>query len=202
MIFTLEAKKRNTTKKSELTALRAAGMIPAVMYGKDTDSTSIAIDKGEFQQCYKKSFNELAFYEIKLDGKTYHTILRDKLVHPVSRNILHIDFMIVQASTQMEFEVPVQFVGEPAGNKEGGFTDVIQRSVKISCLAKDVPDEFKLDISTLKVGESMHVKDLPQGAWQFKDNMDVTLVAIHAKKVEATAPAEAAIEPKEDKTEQ
>ncbi len=61
MIFTLEAKKRNTTKKSELTALRAAGMIPAVMYGKDTDSTSIAIDKGEFQQCYKKSFNELAF---------------------------------------------------------------------------------------------------------------------------------------------
>jgi large subunit ribosomal protein L25 len=185
MIFTIAAQKRHTTKQSDLTALRAKGMIPAVLYGKNLDSIPITINKGEFQQCYKKSFNELAFYELELDGEKYHTILKDKLVHPVSRNILHIDFMVIQASQHMEFDIPVRFVGEAAGTKEGGFTDIIQRTVKISCLAQDVPEEIDLDISKLHVGESLHVKDLPAGAWSYKDHADVTLVVIHAKKVEA-----------------
>jgi large subunit ribosomal protein L25 len=193
MIFNLEATKRTTVRKSDLTALRASGMIPAVLYGKSMESLPIAINKGEFQQCYKKSFNELSFYEIKLDGKKYHTILKDKLVHPVSRNILHIDFMVVQASAMMEFDIPIQFTGEPVGTKEGGFTDIIQRIVKITCKAKDIPEEIKLDISGLGVGDSLHVKDLPQGKWHYKDHPDVTLVVIHAKKQEEEAkPAEAA----------
>ena len=192
MIFTLEAKKRTTTKKSELNALRAKGLIPAVLYGKEVDTASIAINQGEFHQCYKKSFNELAFYEIVLDGKKYHTILKDKLVHPVTRNILHIDFMVVQAKAQMEFEIPIQFVGEAVGTREGGFADIIQRTVKITCLAKDLPEDITLDISELHVGDSRHVSDLPQGKWQFKDNPDVTLVVIHPKKVEAPTAEEAA----------
>ena len=199
MIFTLEAQKRNTVKKSELTALRSAGMIPAVMYGKDVAATTITINKGAFQQCYKKSFNELAFYEINLDGKKFHTILKDKLVHPVTRNILHIDFMIVQETAQMEFEVPLQYIGEAAGNKEGGFTDMLQRSVKITCKAKDVPQEISVEISHLRVGDSLHVKDLPTGAWHYKDHADVALVVIHAKKKDAAAAEEKPAEAKEEK---
>jgi len=199
MIFALDAKTRTTTKKSELTALRSAGMIPAILYGKNMDSMKIAINKGEFQQCYKKSFNELAFYEISLEGKKYHTILKDKLVHPVVRNILHIDFVVVEASAQMEFDIPIHFTGDAIGNKEGGFTDMIQRTVKISCLAKDVPEEVKLDVSNLKVGDSLHVKDLPAGAWHYKDHADVTLVVIHPKKIEAVKPAETAPAAPEEK---
>ena len=182
MIFTLEAQPKQTSKKSELNALRRQGMIPAVLYGKSVESTPIAIDRGKFQQCYKKSFNELAFYEIVLNGTKYHTILKDKLIHPVTRNILHIDFMVVEESAQMEFEVPIQFVGEAVGTKEGGFVDVIQRSVKITCRAKDIPEEISLDISALKVGDALHIKDLPAGNWQYKDHSDIKLVVVHAKK--------------------
>ncbi|HOY84450.1 MAG: 50S ribosomal protein L25 [Candidatus Cloacimonetes bacterium] len=199
MIFTLEAQPKQTSKKSELNALRRQGMIPAVLYGKSVESTPIAIDRGKFQQCYKKSFNELAFYEIVLNGTKYHTILKDKLIHPVTRNILHIDFMVVEESAQMEFEVPIQFVGEAVGTKEGGFVDVIQRSVKITCRAKDIPEEISLDISALKVGDALHIKDLPAGNWQYKDHSDITLVVVHAKKTEeapAAAEAPAAEEPK------
>ncbi len=200
MIFTLAAEKRTTTKKSELTALRTAGMIPAILYGRSIESQPIAVKQGEFMQCYKKSFNELAFYELNLNGKTYHTILKDKLVHPVDRNILHLDFMVVPAAVEMEFEVPVHFIGEPIGNKEGGFSDIIQRTVKISCLAKDVPDGIDLDVSLLNVGESLHIKDLPQGKWQYKDHSDVTLIVVHAKKVEAPVTVEPvpAAEPTEE----
>jgi large subunit ribosomal protein L25 len=199
VIFTLEAQPKQTSKKSELNALRRQGMIPAVLYGKSVESTPIAIDRGKFQQCYKKSFNELAFYEIVLNGTKYHTILKDKLIHPVTRNILHIDFMVVEESAQMEFEVPIQFVGEAVGTKEGGFVDVIQRSVKITCRAKDIPEEISLDISALKVGDALHIKDLPAGNWQYKDHSDITLVVVHAKKTEeapAAAEAPAAEEPK------
>lgn len=199
MIFTLEAQPKQTSKKSELNALRRQGLIPAVLYGKSVESTPIAIDRGKFQQCYKKSFNELAFYEIVLNGTKYHTILKDKLIHPVTRNILHIDFMVVEESAQMEFEVPIQFVGEAVGTKEGGFVDVIQRSVKITCRAKDIPEEISLDISALKVGDALHIKDLPAGNWQYKDHSDITLVVVHAKKTEeapAAAEAPAAEEPK------
>ncbi len=198
MIFNLEAQKRTTTKRSELSALRRQGMIPAVLYGKSVESIPISIDRGTFMQCYKKSFNELAFYELELEGAKHHTILKDKLIHPVTRNILHIDFMVVEESAQMEFEVPVQFVGEAAGTKEGGFMDVVQRSVKITCRAKDIPEDIKLDVSGLHVGDSLHVKDLPDGKWQYKDHPDVALVVVHAKKVEEAPVTEAAPETAEE----
>lgn len=202
MIFTLEAETRTTTKKSELNALRNTGMIPGVLYGKDLPSTSIAVKGNEFMQCYKKSFNELAFYEITLEGKKYHTILKDKLVHPVQRNILHLDFLVVPAKAQMDFDVPVRFQGEAIGTKEGGFIDVVQRTVKISCIASEVPEEIDLDVSALHVGESLHVKDLPQGKWTYKDNPDVTLVVVHAKKVETPAPAAVTAEAVTEETEE
>jgi len=202
VIFNLEAKKRTTTKRSELNALRQQGMIPAVLYGKAVESTPIAIDRGTFLQCYKKSFNELAFYEIELDGAKHHTILKDKLIHPVTRNILHIDFMVIEESAQMEFEVPVQYIGEAIGTKEGGFVDVVQRTVKVTCRAKDLPDDIQLDISGMRVGDTMHIKDLPEGKWHYKDHPDVALVVVHAKKTEEVPVVEAAPEAEEEKPEE
>lgn len=189
MIFNLNAHKRTTNRKSDLTALRSNGMIPAVIYGKDHPSMPIAVSSNEFHLCYKKSLNELAFFEISLDGEKYHTILKDKLIHPVGRHILHMDFMIVQDSARLDVDIPVQFIGEAIGTKEGGFVDVIQRTVKLSCRAKDMPEDIKLDISKLHVGDSLHIRDLPAGSWQYKDHADVTLVVVHAKKHEEVKPA-------------
>ncbi len=188
MILTLNAEKRNTIKKSDLTNLRETGKIPAVLYGSKMDAVKITIDKAEFTKQYKKSFNEVAFYELSMDGKTYHTLLKDKQIHPVTRNFLHLDFMLVPAESTVEIDMPVKFVGEPIGTKEGGFVDIIQRTVKISCKADQVPEDIELDISMLKVGESKHVRDLPQGSWHVKDAADITLVVVHAKATAPTTP--------------
>ncbi|HPN40988.1 MAG TPA: 50S ribosomal protein L25 [Candidatus Cloacimonadota bacterium] len=191
MIFTLEAHTRKTVRKSDLTKLRSKGMIPAVLYGPNMDTVSISVDQAEFTRCYKKSFNELAFYELQLDGAKYHTILKDKLVHPVERNILHIDFMVVPTSAQMEFEVPIHFNGEAIGTHEGGLVDIVHRNVKLVCQADRVPEGLDLDISNLHVGETLHVRDLPKGEWTIKDHEDVTLIVIHAKKIDAAAEPKA-----------
>jgi large subunit ribosomal protein L25 len=193
MIFTLNAEPRNTQKKSDLTALRATGMIPAVLYGGGVEATKLSIKDNEFMKCYKKSFTELAFYEVNLDGKKYRTILKDKQIHPVRRNFLHLDFLVLDADSVLELEIPVNYVGEPVGLKEGGFMDVIQRSVKVVCKAADIPEGLELDVSEMKVGDALHIGDLPKGTWNYKDHDDITLVVIHAK-ASAEEPEEAAEE--------
>ncbi|NLW19004.1 MAG: 50S ribosomal protein L25 [Candidatus Cloacimonetes bacterium] len=190
MTFNLEAQKRTPSKKSDLTNLRAKGGIPAVIYGKSLASTPICVDGQVFLNYYKKSFTELAFYEIELEGKKHHCILKDKLVHPVSRQFLHLDFFVVEEGAEMEFEIPIQFEGEAAGEKEGGFVDILQRTVKITCKPKDLPRDLILEISDLHVGDSLQVKDLPQGKWSYKDSEDQPLVVVHAKRAESADEAE------------
>ncbi len=190
MTFNLEAQKRTPSKKSDLTNLRAKGGIPAVIYGKSLASTPICVDGQVFLNYYKKSFTELAFYEIELEGKKHHCILKDKLVHPVSRQFLHLDFFVVEEGAEMEFEIPIQFEGEAAGEKEGGFVDILQRTVKITCKPKDLPRDLILEISDLHVGDSLQVKDLPQGKWSYKDSEDQPLVVVHAKRAESAEEAE------------
>ncbi len=201
MIFTLEAQMRKTMRKSDLTKLRAQGMIPAVIYGPNMDTMSISINQAEFNKCYKKSFTELAFYELAIDNQKYHTILKDKLTHPVRRDFLHLDFQVIPASAEMEFELPINFIGEAAGAKEGGFVDIVQRTVKLVCQASKVP-EISVDLSPLHIGDSIRIKDLPQGEWTYKDHEEEALVVVHAKRaeVEETSTADEAEAHKESDT--
>lgn len=196
MIFTLNAETRNTKKKSDLTQLRAQGLIPVIVYGGGMESLKLSINSNEFQKCYKKSFSELAFYELNVDGTKYHTIIKDKQIHPVNRNFLHLDFMVVGADSAIDVDIPLHYMGEAIGIKEGGFMDVIQRTVKVNCKASEVPEGLELDVSDMKVGDSKHIRDLPHGSWTYRDADDVTLVVIHAKATAAVEPtAEEAEEP-------
>lgn len=165
MIFKIDAVERTTTKKSELTKLRNDGMIPAVIYGQEVQPLSISLNKAEFQKLYKKSLGELVFYEIKLAGKEYHTLVKERQIHPVSRDFLHIDFMVIPPHQQIEVDIPIKFVGTPIGTKEGGILDVVHRTVKILCVEDQIPEDIEVDISNLNVGEALHVNQLPKGNW-------------------------------------
>lgn len=190
MIFTLDAITRDNKKKSDLTELRAQGLIPAVIYGKGLESQSVAVKKADFMNCYKKSFKEIAFYEILFEGKKYHTLLKEKQTHPVNRDFLHLDFMVIPPKSMIEVDVPVRVVGEAAGLKEGGFLDILHRSLKIVVQADQIPEDIELMVSDLRVGDTIHVRDLPAGKWQYKDNPDNAVAVVHAKKADA-APAAA-----------
>ncbi|MCB5261722.1 MAG: 50S ribosomal protein L25 [Candidatus Cloacimonetes bacterium] len=190
MIFTLNAEPRNTKKKSDLTALRAKGKIPCVLYGAGVKAVKLSINDNEFMRCYKKSFTELAFYEVNLEGEKYQTILQDKQIHPVNRNFLHMDFMVLDKDSVREFDIPIQYVGEPTALKEGGFMDIIQRSITVICKPADIPEGLKLDVSNLQIGETLHIGNLPKGAWHYKDGDDVAMVGMHAKAAEEVAVEE------------
>ncbi len=194
MIIKINAEQRMTERKSDLGKLRRQGIIPAVLYGPEAEPMKISLDKAEFMKLYKKTINELVFYEIMVAGKEYHTLVKERQVHPLTREILHLDFMVIPPHQMIDVDVPVKFVGTPIGIKEGGIMDVVRRTLKIQCIPENIPEDIEVDISALNIGEALHVQQVPPGKWTVKEHADTVLVTIHAKKVEL-APAPAA-EPK------
>ncbi|MFW5628505.1 MAG: 50S ribosomal protein L25 [Candidatus Cloacimonadaceae bacterium] len=178
MIFTLQAEPRETIRKSDLTQLRAAGKIPAVIYGKGVDTIKIALSDREFMRFYKRSFTQLSFYEIHVEGKKYHTMLKDRQIHPVQRNFLHLDFLAVSEDTTIEVDIPVNYIGEAKGTLEGGFVDILQHAVTVSCKVSETPDGFEIDVSDMEIGDSKQIGDLPKGSWTFRDTDDVAIVVV------------------------
>jgi len=191
MIFTVEAISRDTKKKSDLNTLRAAGYIPAVIYGPEMQNLIISVNKAEFMKLYKKSYHEASFYNVVIDGKSYFSVMKERQIHPVTREFLHMDFMAVPAGKTIEFDIPLKFEGEAIGVKSGGLLDVVHHTVKISCKIEQLPDAIHVDISNLELGHSVHIKDLPKGAWNYKGHADDAVAVIHAKKGEQAPKADA-----------
>lgn len=184
MIFTLQAEPRETIRKSDLTQLRAAGKIPAVIYGKGVDTIKIALSDREFMKYYKQSFTQLSFYEIVIEGKKYHTMLKDRQIHPVQRNFLHLDFLAVSEDTTIEVDIPVNYIGEAKGTLEGGFVDILQHTITVICKVSETPDGFEIDVSDMAIGDSKQIGDLPKGSWTFKDADEVAIVVVQGQMAE------------------
>jgi len=197
MIFKIDAVQRTTENKADLKKLRKDGFIPAVVYGPGNEPVKITLNKADFMKLYKKGLNELVFYEIKLAGKEYHSLLKERQIHPVSREILHVDFMVIPPHQSIEVDVPIKFIGTPIGTKTGGIMDVVHRTLRIQCVEDEIPDDIEVDISHLIVGEALHVRQIPQGKWTVKDHQDKVLVTIHAKKIEAVVTPAAEPKPEE-----
>jgi len=212
MNIKIEAITRNNKLKSDLTKLRNDGFIPAIIYGEGEKGTKIAIRKIEFQRIYGNLVGETAFYDITVDGKTYSAFLKEKQIHPVTREFTHLDFLELHKGKTITLEIPINYVGEAPGVHAGGLMDVLKRSIEISCLPKDVPEEIEVDISKLNIGDSIHFADINLSDKLETSMTDVTtLVAIRAPKQEVeeqeeeisdAAISEDASEVKEENTEQ
>jgi large subunit ribosomal protein L25 len=160
MNLKVEAQKRTTKKKSDLKQLRNEGQIPAIIYGQGRDGILISIDDADFFKIYRKSIGEVAFFDINVDGENYTTVIREKQVHPLSRKLVHIDFMELQQGKPITIDIPVQLKGEAEGVKKGGVLEFLVRNIQVTCLPKDVPDAVEIDVTNFDMGDSIHVADL------------------------------------------
>ncbi len=160
MNIKINAEKRNLGKKSNLTELRKEGFIPGIIYGDGQEGIKIAFNTRDYTREYKKSIGEVAFFDITVDGKTYKTFIKEKQIHPLTREIVHIDFLELHKGKSITIDIPVNFDGEAPGIKEGGVLEIIHRKIKITCLPKNIPEEIKVDISALNIGDSIHFSDI------------------------------------------
>src|SRR5207245_9914884 len=99
--------------------------------------------------------------ELAVDGKTVKTLIREIQRHPIRPDIIHVDFYEIHATEKVKLKVPVHLTGNPDGVRNaGGVLDQVTREVEIEVLPENIPDRVELDVNALKLGDSLHVRDL------------------------------------------
>ncbi|NGX59985.1 MAG: 50S ribosomal protein L25 [Chlamydiae bacterium] len=166
----LTAKKRAGETKGETKQIRRSGNIPAVFYAPGETGISIEIDGPEFAAAMrniKQGHLSTTIFTLNVDGKKKKAIVKGIQYELTSYDVIHLDFEELKDDIPVTVKVPVECVGlaDCVGVKLGGFLRQIIRNVKVKCLPKDIPSEFALDISELKIKQSKRLSDItmPKG---------------------------------------
>jgi large subunit ribosomal protein L25 len=177
--------------------LRITGRTPGIVYGGTGDALLIEIDHNALFHAIKKEAFHASILDMELAGKEHKVLLRDLQMHPFKQQILHIDFQRVEAKTKMTVKVPLHYSGEeesPAVKAENCLVNHVLTELTISCFPADIPESIDVDLSGLKKGTSLHVKDikLPKGVkFLVKGQANPVLVSVSAVSAEAEADAAA-----------
>ena len=157
----LKANKREVVGK-KVKSLRQKGIMPAVIYGRNTASIPISLDDREVNRVLS-SVSSSQLLMLDIDGENVTTLIRDRQYHPVTGSILHIDFYEVSMSEKLRTDINIIIRGEaPAAKNLGGILVTAQETLEVECLPKDLPERFVVDISNLEeIGDSIFVRDIP-----------------------------------------
>ena len=194
----LDAVKRNTRGKNEARRLRAAGHIPAVLYGaqKAGDPPApepVAVDPKPFMRILHSASGLNTLITLKVQGGTDARVLvKNVQLDPITHRPLHADFYRVNMDRKIQVTVPVVLRGDARGVKQdGGVLDFLHREIEIEVLPAHIPDSIEIDISNLGIGDAVHVRDIAtDAAWTPVSDPDMMIVHIVVIKVaEETAAA-------------
>src|SRR6266550_534339 len=160
-VVSLAASPRTTTGKGAARQARFGGQVPAVIYGQGRPTQALAVDSKALEKALTGIEPESTIIELAVDGKKTRTLIREIQRHPVRPDIIHVDFYEIRAEQRVTLKVPVHLVGAPDGVRNaGGVLDQVTREVEIEVLPEDIPDRVELDVTALKIGDSLHVRDL------------------------------------------
>jgi len=182
---------RENVGKKDAKKHRKEGNIPCVMYGGQEQIHFVASDKAFRKLIFTP---EVYIFNLDIAGKTYNTVIQDVQYHPVSDNILHIDFLEIQPNKPVNISVPVKVVGTAPGVLKGGKLILKTRKLKINALMQYLPDEITVSIDPLDIGDSIRVKDLKVDNITFMDSHNTVIVGVRTARVlvEETPGAEGA----------
>ena len=151
---------RTELAKSATKKLRNEDLVPCVLYGTEAP-VHFSTPASSFKKLIYTPDAYLA--KVEVDGKSYDAVLQDTQFHPVSDNLLHADFLAITQDKPVTIDIPVTTTGSSVGVVAGGRLVVVLRSVKVKALPKDLPDVITLDVSKLKIGDSIKVDDIQLG---------------------------------------
>jgi large subunit ribosomal protein L25 len=166
---TIQGTVREGTGKGLARKLRAAGKLPANVYGKALASTPITLDVREFVDSLKTEQGANVLMNLAVaggslaDGKT--VMVREVQRDPLSGAPLHADLIEVRMDELVTVEVRLRFRGTAKGVKEGGILHELHRTIEVECLPSAIPDHFEIDVSGMEIGDTLHISDLtlPEG---------------------------------------
>jgi large subunit ribosomal protein L25 len=197
---TLGARRRTDTGKGAARQARLGGRIPAVIYGHGRDPESLTLSASEFRKALTGVELSTAVIDLDIEGSGTKVLLREIQRHPFKAEILHIDFLEIRAGEKLTLQLAIHLTGSPDGVRNGGgVLDQALRDITIRVLPTDIPDRFDVDVTDLRVGQSLHVSDLSIPNAEILTDGGKTVCSVVAPKLEVEpvpgAEAEEVAEP-------
>jgi len=160
----LTAKGRATEGKRRVRRLRDDGVVPGIVYGKNMKPVTVEVNYRELLKFLHSKAGEQALVTLRVEDTTpwEKPVLVKSVQHdPVNGHLLHVDFHAIVLTERLKVKVPVLLKGEAVGVKqEGGILEHFLREVAVECLPTEIPQGVEFDVSALKIGDTIHVKDL------------------------------------------
>ena len=194
-LIEIKTKIRTTTGNGPARRLRMSGQIPAVLYGPKTESVLLSVNKSDLELLFKKGgIGQVVLnLVIQINGETTTrpAMIKELQTHPVSRNLIHIDFYEIKMDQKITAKIPVVTTGIAKGVELGGILQIIRRELEVECLPLEVPESIETDISDLDIGDSIHVGKIRlEGGIEFLEDDNYTVVTVLSPKLEEEEPEE------------
>lgn len=199
MELKLKAEKREESGKGAARKLRAAGRVPAVLYGHGVGPMAVSVDAKDLFHILHGSAGTNVLVDLQVDGAQHLSLPREIQRDHVRGRYLHVDFLAVRRDETVTVSVPVHVVGESPGVKAGGVIEHHLWELQVECLPGDVPDGINADVSKLQVGDSLRVADLipPRGV-SVLTPLEESVVAVVIPQVRVVEEVEAVAEEGEE----
>ena len=204
----IEASSRKVVGKGASRRLRHAGQVPAIVYGAGGNPENVQLNHNQLWLASQNEWFYSSILQLAVDGKSQKVLLRDMQRHPFKQQIMHLDFQRIDENVAIRFNVPLHFLNQdtsPAGKTAGVVVLHELNEIRVSCLPRDLPEFIEVDLSSLDLGDIIHLSalKLPDGVTipdlkLGKEHDVAVVIARHARvEVEEEAPevAEAAAVP-------
>jgi len=190
--ISLTAKNRDERGKNASRRLRAAGLVPVTVYGGGQESTSATVTKREFAALIR-NHGRNSIFTLDVEGAATTVKIADVQIDPIKGFLVHADLQRISMTEKSKFEVPIRITGEAEGVKlGGGILDIPTHSLEVRCLPGDLPSVIEVDVTALRVGDHLSVKDLNLGEKvEILDDPDTVIANVVAPRIEEEPAATA-----------
>jgi large subunit ribosomal protein L25 len=193
----LQAVKRGDRGKNEARRLRAAGRLPAVVYGSAgnegrPESTAVSVEPKALTRILRSDSGANTLITLAIEGESeVRVLVKEYQLDPVSQHLLHADFFRIAMDKAITVTVPIVLKGEAKGVKQqGGLLEFVNRQVEIECLPGEIPENLDVDVTELLVDQSVRMRDLATGArWTPVTDPDTMILHVVAARVTEDAGA-------------
>ena len=190
----LKVETREGSGKKIAKDLRNKNLIPAVVYKGGKDAIKLQLAAADLVEVLHTKAGENVIVTLKIAGgdskaKDKTVVIKEIQREPIKSRILHVDFNEISLTETLKVNVPLAAHGEPEGKKEGGTLEHVMWELQVECLPTDIPEKIEVDVSKLKIGDAIYVKNItaPEGV---KVLTDPELIAMIVKPPKVEVPKE------------
>ncbi len=183
----LKATFRDQRGKGAAKRLRREGFIPGIFYGPDTQPVPLSLNPKDLEKAMATEYGSRVLLKLTIEGydkKKRNAMVKEIQIDPVTYRWIHADLYSIDLKREVEVEVPIRLTGISPGVKMGGIMEQIRRELTIKALPKNIPSVIEIDISSLGLGDSIHVDDISPENYTIVADSNFTIVTVASPEAE------------------